>query len=159
MRAPGEKASLMPSGWINSRRDVRNFIEQPDLPVRSHGERTFAPSRAHGSLEVMERERQLAPIGADSHELARLIRADQQRRPLLGEHGKHAVRAFVAHLAECRCDCRVCRCWTRDHFSRQVLAAAVAVPEPTASGIAGVAWLLCFGRGQVGRPVASRRRA
>src|SRR5688572_20830533 len=54
MRAAGEKARLIPSCRFHSLGDVRHFIEQPDLSLRPDGERTFASSNAHRSLEVME---------------------------------------------------------------------------------------------------------
>src|SRR5687768_5625268 len=102
VRAAREIAGLIAAGWFHSLSNVRHFIQQPDLPTCSHRERTVASSDTHRSLEVMERERQLAAISPNADKLASLIRAGQQRQLLLFEQSNHARRTFIAHLAKRR---------------------------------------------------------
>ena len=76
----GQEAGVVPAGRVELGGHGRDVDELPDLDLGADGQPVAGQGHAHRGLEGAEVGVEVVPLVADQHELAGLVRGDQERR-------------------------------------------------------------------------------
>ena len=79
--------------------DIRSVPQEPHFLARADGDRSGLDDNAHGSLELVKRQRKSAFPGRHHHEVSGLIGGDQDRQAQSREQRRETVRMGTADVA------------------------------------------------------------
>src|SRR5262249_16249651 len=98
----GEEGGGGRAGRRDAGGEVGGGVQEPDLGAGGDGEAVGGDGQAHGALEVVVRQGQLARRDADSGDLARLVGGHQQGDAELAQEWRQPARVIVANFARRR---------------------------------------------------------